>query len=238
MSLVNKTQEDKEIKNRQITPLTPDDKKRNNGREDNRAVKGGYPSRGLAYALRDYAPGTDTVMNQRVYRSGGVTLNWHIPANANAGAEIQSRRYAWQCNHCGGAGTRATLPEDCPYCGYQGADFEKREYLEPAGFAVDIRYKAHNDISLPQYIPVKDPWISLDGADWLYLPTPSLGRYRSSASGSIFQYTDGLHGKGYGICLKCGRADSMKSDGGFSSMFVDEQTGNRRYRGVISIGGN
>jgi len=233
VSLVNKTLEDKEIKNRQITPLTLDDKKRNNGREDNRAVKGGYPSRGLAYALRDYAPGTDTVINQRVYRSGGVTLNWHIPANADAGAEIQSRRYAWQCNHCGGAGTRATLPDDCPYCSYKGADFEKREYLEPAGFAVDIRYKAHNDISLPQYIPVKDPWISLDGADWLYLPTPSLGRYRSSASGSIFQYTDGLHGKGYGICLKCGRADSMKSDGDFSSMFVDEHHNHthKRLRG-------
>ena len=233
VSLVNKTQEDKEIKNRQITPLTPDDRKRNNGREDNRAVKGGYPSRGLAYALRDYAPGTDTVINQRVYRSAGVTLNWHIPADADAGAEIQSRRYAWQCNHCGGAGTRSTLPDVCPHCGYQEREFQKREYLEPAGFAVDIRYKAQNDISLPQYIPVRDPWISLDGADWLYLPTPSLGRFRYSASGSIFQYTDGLHGMGYGICLKCGRADSMKSDGDFSSMFVDEHHNHthKRLRG-------
>ena len=233
VSLVNKTLEDKEIKNKQISLLTPEDKKRTNGREDNRAIKAGYPSRGLAYALRDYAPGTDTVINQRVYRSGGVTLNWHIPADADAGAEIQSRRWAWQCNHCGGAGTRASLPEQCPHCGYQEREFQKSEYLEPAGFAVDIRYKAHNDISLPQYIPVRDPWISLDGADWLYLPTSSLGRYRSSASGSIFQYTDGLHGTGYGICLKCGRADSMKSDGDFSSVFFDEHNiyAHKRLRG-------
>jgi DEAD/DEAH box helicase domain-containing protein len=44
-------------------------------REDNRAVRHGYPSRELAIAIRDYAPGTDTVLDGRVYRSGGVTLN-------------------------------------------------------------------------------------------------------------------------------------------------------------------
>ena len=48
-------------------------------REDNRAVRHGYPSRELAIAIRDYAPGTDTVLDGRVYRSGGVTLNWHVP---------------------------------------------------------------------------------------------------------------------------------------------------------------
>jgi DEAD/DEAH box helicase domain-containing protein len=48
-------------------------------REDNRAVRHGYPARELAIAIRDYAPGTDTVLDGRVYRSGGVTLNWHLP---------------------------------------------------------------------------------------------------------------------------------------------------------------
>lgn len=48
-------------------------------REDNRAVHYGYPARELAIAVRDYAPGTDTVLDGRVYRSGGVTLNWHVP---------------------------------------------------------------------------------------------------------------------------------------------------------------
>lgn len=206
---------------------------REDDREDIRVIKERGPARGLSYALRDYAPGTDTVVNQRVYRCSGVTLNWHIPATADAGPEIQSRRYAWQCNRCGGAGTKAIWPKTCPQCGHLGNEFEWKQYLVPAGFAVDIRYKTHNDISLPQYIPVKEPWISLDGADWLYLSTSQLGRYRYSSSGSLFQYTDGLHGTGYGICLKCGRADSMKSDGNFSSVFLDDHghSTHKRLRG-------
>ena len=65
-------------------------------REDNRAIRHGYPSRELAIAVRDYAPGTDTVLDGRVYRSGGVTLNWHMPADQEGPPEIQSLRWVWQ----------------------------------------------------------------------------------------------------------------------------------------------
>ena len=68
------------------------------------------------------------------------------------------------------------------------------EYLQPASFAVDIRWQPHNDITLPQYIPVRDPLISLEGADWLAMPSPALRRYRVSTLGSLFHRTDGLHG--------------------------------------------
>ena len=64
-------------------------------REDNRLVRAGYPSRGLPVAIRDYAPGTDTVLDGRVYRSGGVTLNWQIPVEAEGPPEIQSLRWVW-----------------------------------------------------------------------------------------------------------------------------------------------
>jgi DEAD/DEAH box helicase domain-containing protein len=196
-------------------------------REDNRAVRHGYPARELAIAIRDYAPGTDTVLDGRVYRSGGITLNWHVPPDQEGPPEIQSLRWVWRCQSCGGNGTRPTRPESCPHCSkYSSETFTCYEYLQPASFAVDIRWKPHNDVTLPQYIPVRDPLISLEGADWLAMPSPRLGRYRVSLRGELFHRTDGLHGKGYALCLRCGRADSMltdvNSDAKLPGTFADE----------------
>lgn len=192
-------------------------------REDNRAVRHGYPARELAIAIRDYAPGTDTVLDGRVYRSGGVTLNWHVPPDQEGPPEIQSLRWVWRCQSCGGNGTRPTRPGSCPHCGKYSSDtFTCYEYLQPASFAVDIRWQPHNDVTLPQYIPVRDPLISLEGADWLAMPSPRMGRYRVSLRGALFHRTDGLHGEGYALCLRCGRADSMLADARLSGAFADE----------------
>ena len=181
-------------------------------REDNRAQSRGAPSRELTIAIRDYAPGTDTALDGRVYRSGGVSLNWHLPAQLNAGTEVQSLRWVWRCAACGCSGTRPTRPERCPQCdAHHSSKLTRLEYLQPAGFAVDIRWQPHNNVSIQQYIPVRDPLISLEGAAWMALPSPALGRYRYSANGHIFQRSDGLHGEGYALCLRCGRADSMGS---------------------------
>ena len=191
-------------------------------REDNRSRRAGYPSRHLAIAIRDYAPGTDTVLDGRVYRSGGVTLNWQIPAAVEAEPEIQNLRWVWRCPKCGHNGTRLTKPESCPHCGAGDPNsFKRYRYIQPAGFAVDIRDKPHNDITLPQYIPVRNPLISLEGTDWMPLPNSALGFYRTTAQGSLFHYSDGLYGKGYALCLRCGRADSMLPDGRLPSTFVE-----------------
>ena len=191
-------------------------------REDNRAIRSGYPARELPIAIRDYSPGTDTVLDGRVYRSGGVTLNWHIPADQEGPPEIQSLRWMWRCRSCGSNGTRPAKPESCPNCACS-QQLTCYEYLQPASFAVDIRSHPHNDITIPQYIPVRDPLISLDGTDWLSMPSSRLGRYRVNTFGSLFHRTDGLHGKGYALCLRCGRADSMASDGRLPSVFANEQ---------------
>lgn len=198
------------------------------GREDNRTRRAGYPSRNLAIAIRDYAPGTDTVLDGRVYRSGGVTLNWQVPAGAEAAPEIQNLRWVWRCETCGGSGTRSTLPEVCPNCGEPDShNIMRHRYLQPAGFAVDIRCQPHNDVTIPQYIPVRDPLISLEGADWMPLPSQVLGRYRFAEHGHLFHRSDGLHGEGFCLCLRCGRADSMTADGTRPSSF----DGHKRLRG-------
>ncbi|MBL8253927.1 MAG: DEAD/DEAH box helicase, partial [Candidatus Competibacter sp.] len=193
---------------------TVEDLSGNSEREDNRSRRAGYPSRHLATAIRDYAPGTDTVLDGRVYRSGGVTLNWQIPAEVEAEPEIQNLRWVWRCRKCGHNGTRITRPERCPSCGAGGrTSFNYYRFIQPAGFAVDLRDQPHNDITLPQYIPVRNPLISLDGVDWMPLPKSVLGRYRTTVQGSLFHYSDGLHGKGYALCLRCGRADSESEQG-------------------------
>ncbi|HRZ06801.1 MAG TPA: DUF1998 domain-containing protein, partial [Candidatus Competibacteraceae bacterium] len=211
-----------------ITTTLENLKLRNHEREDNRSRRAGFPSRNLAIAIRDYAPGIDTVLDGRVYRSGGVTLNWQIPAEVEAAPEIQSLQWVWQCKRCGHNGTRLTLPEHCPYCGKDsGHSLTSHHFIQPAGFAVDIRDKPHNDISLPQYIPVRDPLIALDSTDWMLLPNPALGRYRSAAHGSLFHHSAGLYNQGYALCLRCGLADSEDEQGLLPGIFK----GHQRLRG-------
>ena len=59
------------------------------------------PQRSLDLAIRDYAPGSEVVLDGLVYKSAGVTLNWKRPANEENVAEIQSLRYLWHCAECG-----------------------------------------------------------------------------------------------------------------------------------------
>ncbi|KPV39946.1 hypothetical protein AN478_07055 [Thiohalorhabdus denitrificans] len=182
-------------------------------REDNRQRRAGYPTRDLAVAMRDYAPGTDTVLNGRVYRSSGVTLNWQLPVEAEGAPEIQDLRWIWQCAVCGANGVKLARPDTCPACGSEAAKLQTDRFLQPAGFAVDFRSTPHNDVSVPQYIPVREPLIAMHGAEWMMLPNAPLGRFRTTPSGTLFHRSDGINANGYALCLRCGRADSMTVDG-------------------------
>ena len=181
-------------------------------REDFSAQRRGYPSRELAVAIREYSPGADVVLNGRVYRSQGVALNWHVPPGDRQVRELQSFRYAWRCSGvgCGASGTHAMQVESCPVCGEDAtsSSFHQHEYLRPSGFAVDILYEPHNDVSRPNYIPIKEPWITAGQEPWLSLPDARAGRYRYSSRGHVFHWSAGTHGAGFAICLRCGKADS------------------------------
>ena len=180
------------------------------GREDNGFQRRELPSRDAVTALREYSPGASVVIDGLVYESAGITLNWHAPASLDAVNEIQNIRRAWRCSHCGSSGTFVRNLDFCPECGsnLSNTSYPPIEYLEPAGFSVDLFAQTHNDITLQEYVPVEDPWITSEG-NWIHLINPTLGRFRSTSSGSVFHYSSGANRSGYALCLECGRASPM-----------------------------
>ena len=196
-------------------PKNREEDSTSSGREDNRFQRRELPSRDSVTALREYAPGASVVIDGLVYESAGITLNWHAPATVQDISEIQNIRQAWRCGHCGSSGTSvmATLMSLCSECGHElSNEAQKRlTYLEPAGYSVDIYAGTHNDVSTQVYVPVENPWISAQG-EWIPLPNPALGRFRTTTQGSVFHYSSGSSGLGYAVCLECGRAAPMGAE--------------------------
>lgn len=184
---------------------------RASSREDSFSRARGYPSRDLPLAIRDYAPGSDVVLDGEVFRSEGVTLNWHLPAGETEMSEIQAFRWAWRCRQCGASSTSPQMTDVCAVCSSEEGLLVRQSYLQPAGFAVDLTAEPTNDISRPNYLPVRRPWVSAGVSAWLDLPRPEIGRYRYSPAGQIFYHSNGANGHGYAICLRCGRSQSETS---------------------------
>lgn len=180
-------------------------------REDNRARYRDLASRDRVTGLREYAPGAELVMDGLVYRSAGITLNWHAPASAEGVKELQLFKHAWRCRQCGTSGTTHNPNKEsihCLHCGESIDDKDVQKYLVPAGFAVDFYEEPHNDISKLQYIPVEKPWLTIPSS-WIYLVNAELGQFRTSPQAHLFNYTAGTNSKGFAICLECGRAEPM-----------------------------
>lgn len=198
------------------------------GREESVGTRGGYPSRQLEMAVREYAPGSEIVMDGRVYESAGLTLNWHLPPGATDVAEAQAIAHVWRCRQCGATGDSRTQIEGCPHC---GGNVESRKYIEPAGFSVDIRHLPHNNVASPTYVPVEPPWISCPTLDWVAFADSSTGRFRYSASGHLFHGSRGQHGHGYAVCLRCGRAASEVGKASETAVPELVKEGHSRLRG-------
>ena len=205
------------------------------GRDEAIGKRLGYPSRQMEMAIREYAPGAEIVMDGRVYESGGVTLNWHIPPGVENANEVQSLRYAWRCRKCGATGDNHSLPDQCVHC---KGSVETRKYLEPAGFAVDIRHSPHNNVIAPNYIPVEPPWISCPTPEWTSLAAPETGRFRYTDQGHLFHGSRGVHGAGYAICLRCGRAASEVGPPSENELPKTFRDGHARLRGGKDLDGD
>ncbi len=206
-------------------------KRASQGRDDNRYRRRELASRDLTTALREYAPGSEVVLDGLVYRSAGVTLNWHIPADQTSAREIQDIRQAWRCHHCGASGSSHSLDtaSHCDSCGNSISSENIREFLEPAGFAVDFYKDPGNDVNSQHFVPVEAPWIDAEG-DWFPLANPALGRFRVTTRGHVFHQSRGVYGNGYALCLECGRAEPMLHDDGLPETFSKPHRKLRRAR--------
>lgn len=204
-------------------------------REDNRQRYKEKPSRNLAMALREYAPGADVVLDGLVYKSEGLLLNWHLPDDDAGVVENQKIRQAWRCGTCGSSGVATSaFNNHCTNCGNSinqtlNHHSTKIEFIQPTGFSTGFYSSPSNDISTQTYVPAEEPWIDAGGSV-KSLPNASVGFYKVNTEGNIFYYSSGEFGNGYALCLGCGKAESMKEDGSDPAMVV---FGHRKLRGRI-----
>jgi hypothetical protein len=161
------------------------------------ADKGG-PSRTPDIAIRDYAPGSELVVDGLVYRSDGFLPAWANPLDLQG---VEDLRTLWSCDDCGAQGIAAEHPSVCPACA--SGSIACAEGLCPAGFLGEKEpHTAYEKISYvkpdPAHVRV------VDNAPWQELPGCA-GRYRASAAGSVTFTSSGETGFGFAVCLCCGR---------------------------------
>ncbi|MCD9549089.1 DEAD/DEAH box helicase [Photobacterium carnosum] len=195
--------------------------KKERDRDDNVSRFRGLPSRNLAVAIREYAPGSEIVLDGRVFRSGGVALHWHNISDSDV-KEAQKFDLAWRCDCCGQTGYETEVSVSAMHmtCSNQtcGAPIKKqhiRQVLQPTGFAADFYHSPSNDISMQKFIPVENAWVSTGQAKAISLPNVNMGYMVSTSEGTVFNHTSGEHGKGYALCMTCGRAESLDKNGDY-----------------------
>lgn len=182
----------------------------NTTREDNRFISREMPSRSLDIAIREYAPGSQVVIDGRVFRSAGLSLQWHA---GGAISEAQRFDVSWRCRNCGATGLteHAYANESaltCGDCGAAGDSLEKDKVIRPAGFLTDFFEDLSNDISTQKFVPTQEPRVSVRG-EAVALPDSRCGYLVFGHEGHVFHHSRGEHQNGYAVCMTCGRADSM-----------------------------
>lgn len=225
-----KTIEDLEFSKSKITAKDTKDVSGKDTEQKSSRTFASLPSRDLPTALREYAPGSDVVLGGKVYRSGGVMLGKVLASGQELSGDSQHLPYFWHCSNCGAGSTQQTWPTACSHCGTKLKQDDIHRYLQPVGFATDIRYQSHNDVNQPRQMPYKQPRVLLPASQWLPLPDPTMGRYRFSGKGELYHYSDGEFGQGYSVCLSCGRADSQIVKGRKAKSLVKPELESTHYR--------
>ena len=204
------------------------------GREDNIFTFKAEPSRGLSTALREYAPGSTIVVDGRVYRSAGVKLqDYQQPGSNSLKFDL-----AWRCTHCGATGYSeyAYSADDnlhCHECGSEIRLSEKRRVLQPIGFTTDFWENTTNNVTSQVFMPIVAPRVRVKGRR-SPLPDPACGFVQYGEDGHIFYQSEGQYGKGYAVCLSCGRSESMTANG----HVPDQLRADRDHRPIGGLSGS
>jgi DEAD/DEAH box helicase domain-containing protein len=171
----------------------------------------GGASRTLDVAIREYAPGAEVVVDGLVHLSEGVLPAWEAKADASGLEDLQ---YFWECRECRNFGLVRLEPENCPVCGSLSHSFRKT--LRPSGFIG--RRAPHTGYENLGHLPFEMPRLSARRATSQALPDRHAGRIRADFDGEVISMSSGASGKGYALCLACGRAEAeIEETPGFKS---------------------
>ena len=161
----------------------------------------GGASRTLDMAIREYAPGSELVVDGLVHVSEGVLPAWSATADATGLEDLQT---LWECGRCRAFGMAVIAPDACPSC--ENTTLSRKRALRPAGFLG--RKQPHTGYERLGYVPFEMPRITARGASWISLPNGKSGRFRADPVGEVVTTSSGPHGAGYALCLACGRAEA------------------------------
>ncbi|WP_386695005.1 DEAD/DEAH box helicase [Lonepinella sp. MS14435] len=188
------------------------------------------PTRQLPVAIREYAPGVDIALDGVVYRSVGIALNWQKIYSPTA-KEAQKLDVAWRCPKCGSSGYEDGAEKYgqlcCSHCDAPIPEEYQKKVIQPTGFVADYYRPLSNNIVENHFLPIQNAWVIAKG-EMKFLPTPNLGVMRADPQGKVFHHSSGFAGKGYAICMGCGRAESMTKEG-FPAMLNPEKNDRRHY---------
>ncbi len=165
----------------------------------------GGASRTLDMAIREYAPGAEIVVDGLVHRSEGVLPAWGARIDTS---KLEDLQFFWECSSCRAFGLARTAPETCPECDTPNPRWKRS--LRPAGFLG--RSAPHTGYENLGHVPYEMPRLSASGGTWRALPDPEAGRWRADPQGQVVTLGSGPHGKGYALCLDCGRAVAESGD--------------------------
>lgn len=161
-------------------------------------------SRELHQAIREYAPGSEIVIDGLVWQCEGVLPAWGAESDVS---KLEDLRTLWECGTCHGFGvTSLDVPSTCPDCG--ALTLSSAKILRPAGFLT--RKSPHTGYEALTHSPFVAPRISAAGAGWTALPDAAVGRFRHDPEGLVVTRASGKHGGGFAVCLDCGRAEPME----------------------------
>lgn len=181
-------------------------KNNNEGSEYNFGYQKVSPSMLLTQAITEYAPGNQIILNEACYVSRGIVMKsqWN-----------DARRVVFQyCPDCGYAiAGEGDVLKNCPHCGrpnlngIKGCNVNFVPLIEPAGFRVDFSEEPTRTINrIPKNYAQPEllnmpPWDEQDKLS----PAKFEMRFSYQTDAEILYYNLGS-GRGYAVCLECGRA--------------------------------
>lgn len=191
-----------------------------NNKEWRKSFDAGAPTMHLSQAVTGYAPGTEVVKNEWVYKPAGIIMKTKYDNNSTR-CIIQS------CNHKGCGYTTmvfGSVQNDCPKCGaknsmrglrnvHQLLDPRFTEVVEPAAFSVKYSSAPHRYMNTASVLNVVQPLL-LKMDPWEEKKSEAKILVRcSTAQSEILFYNAGRNGSGFELCPYCGRMESEKHVG-------------------------